>query len=287
LHVESAPADADLVLRGDLLRIGQVLLNLVGNAVKFTQRGGVTVRIDVSAQSTPPVLRCTVHDTGIGMSPEHQARLFTAFEQADNSMTRRFGGTGLGLAISRRLILLMGGDIQVESQLGVGSTFTFHLQIEACTSPAMPHPQPDTSEVPKARALPDAEAVLKAQHPGTRVLVAEDEPVSRELLKDLLEDAGCQVDWVLDGAAAVSAASAKVYDVILMDMQMPEMNGIEATRLIRRQAHHQRTYIIAATANAFEDDRHASRAAGMNDHLAKPIQPAQLFECVLKGVQGR
>jgi light-regulated signal transduction histidine kinase (bacteriophytochrome)/CheY-like chemotaxis protein len=275
------PADAGLVLRADLLRIGQVLLNLVGNAVKFTQRGAVTVSIDVNAQSTPPVLKCTVHDTGIGMSQEHQSRLFTAFEQADNSMTRRFGGTGLGLAISRRLVLLMGGDIQVNSQLGVGSTFSFHVQLEECASSTPP------PEAPEDSSLPDAEALLKARHHGALVLVAEDEPVNREFVQSLLEYAGCQVELVHDGAAAVSAARAKAYDVILMDVQMPVMNGIEATRLIRQDGLNQGTYIIAATANAFAEDRQACSAAGMNDYLAKPIRPELLFESVLRGVQGQ
>jgi light-regulated signal transduction histidine kinase (bacteriophytochrome)/ActR/RegA family two-component response regulator len=280
LRFDWAQVDTGRALRGDPLRIGQVLLNLIGNAVKFTERGAVTVHVDVAAQSVPPVLRCTVRDTGIGMSPEQQGRLFNAFEQADNSMTRRFGGTGLGLVISRRLVRLMGGDIQVDSQLGVGSTFSFQVQIEEC---ARSTPAPAASG---GSSVPDAEALLKTHHHGTLVLVAEDEPVSREIVQSLLEQAGCQVELVLNGAAAVSAAAAKVYDVILMDMQMPELNGIEATRLIRQGGPNRGTYIIAATANAFEEDRRACRAAGMNDYLAKPIQAEVLFESVLRGVQG-
>ena len=280
LRFDWALADIGLTLRGDPLRIGQVLLNLIGNAIKFTERGAVTVHVDVLAQSTPPVLRCTVRDTGIGISQEQLGRLFNAFEQADNSTTRRFGGTGLGLAISRRLVRLMGGDIQVDSQLGVGSTFSFQVQIEVCASP------PPAPESPEDALVSEAEARLKTHHPGTLVLVVEDEPVSREIVQSLLECAGCQVELVPNGAAAVAAAAAKAYDVILMDMQMPELNGIEATRLIRQGGPNRGTYIIAATANADEEDRRACRAAGMNGYLAKPIQPEQLFESVLRGVQG-
>ena len=280
LRFDWALADIGLTLRGDPLRIGQVLLNLIGNAIKFTERGAVTVHVDVLAQSTPPVLRCTVRDTGIGISQEQLGRLFNAFEQADNSTTRRFGGTGLGLAISRRLVRLMGGDIQVDSQLGVGSTFSFQVQIEVCASP------PPAPESPEDALVSEAEARLKTHHPGTLVLVVEDEPVSREIVQSLLECAGCQVELVPNGAAAVAAAAAKAYDVILMDMQMPELNGIEATRLIRQGGPNRGTYIIAATANAYEEDRRACRAAGMNGYLAKPIQPEQLFESVLRGVQG-
>jgi hypothetical protein len=278
LRLALTQADADRALRGDPLRLGQILLNLVGNAVKFTERGEVTVHIDVAASTGPPVLSCTVRDTGIGMSAEHQARLFMAFEQADNSTTRRFGGTGLGLVIARRLIHLMGGDIQVESQAGVGSTFRFHVQVEEGARPAAPAVLAD---------LPGAEVALRAEHPGTRVLVAEDEPINREILKVLLEYAGCVVDTTANGAAALSAARDTVYDVILMDMQMPVMNGIEATRLIRLDSRNRHTPIIAATANAFKDDLRACHAAGMNDHLTKPIEPSQLFESVLKGVRGR
>jgi light-regulated signal transduction histidine kinase (bacteriophytochrome)/CheY-like chemotaxis protein len=278
LRFDIHPADAARVLLGDPLRLGQILLNLVGNAVKFTAQGAVTVRIDVDTQAAGPVLRVAVHDTGIGMSPQQQARLFNAFEQADNSMTRRFGGTGLGLVIARRLIHLMGGEIHVESQSDVGSTFRFHVQLGEGAWPTLPAMPPDP---------PAAEARLRSKHPGARVLVAEDEPINREILTSLLEDAGCQVDAAVNGAAALSAARERVYDVILMDMQMPVMDGVEATRLIRLDSCNRHTHIIAATANAFKDDLEICRAAGMNDHLAKPIEPGPLFEGILKGLQQR
>jgi CheY-like chemotaxis protein len=160
----------------------------------------------------------------------------------------------------------------------VGTTFQFQVQTEESARPAPPGAPPD---------LPGAEALLRAEHPGTRVLVAEDEPINREILKALLEFAGCLVDTAANGAAALSAARDTVYDVILMDVQMPVMNGIEATRLIRLDSRNRHTAIIAATANAFEDDLRACHAAGMNDHLTKPIEPSLLFESVLKGVRGR
>ena len=278
LRIDLAPADAGRWLRGDPLRLGQILLNLVGNAIKFTPQGEVTVHFEVSRPPGTPMLHCTVRDTGIGISADQQARLFRAFEQADNSMARRFGGTGLGLVIAQRLIHLMGGDIQVESQPGAGSTFRFHVQVQQGAGPTPSAPPSD---------LPSAEARLRAEHPGTRILLAEDDPLNREILKSLLDDAGCLVDTAANGAAALSAARERVYDVILMDLQMPVMSGLEAAGRIRLDARNRFTPIIAATANAFEDDLKASRAAGMNDHLIKPIEPALLFESVLRALQGR
>ncbi len=278
LRFEMAPQLAGVGLRGDPLRLSQVLLNLVGNAVKFTDRGSVTTRIEADIRPGSAVLRCAVQDTGIGMTPEQQSRLFIAFEQADSSMSRRFGGTGLGLVIARRLIHMMGGDIRVDSQSGLGTTFRFHVRVAEAAGPA-----------PRAEMRGDssAEARLKAEHPGTRVLIAEDEPINREIMKTLLEDAGCVVDAVEHGAAAVAAARARDFDVILMDLQMPELDGIEATRLIRRDSRNGGTPIVATTANAFDDDHKACIDAGMNEHMAKPIEARLLFECVLKLVQQR
>jgi signal transduction histidine kinase/ActR/RegA family two-component response regulator len=278
LRFDLAPQLAGAGFRGDPLRLAQVLLNLVGNAVKFTDRGSVTTRIDADVQPGQAVLSFAVQDTGIGMTQEQQARLFVAFEQADNSMSRRFGGTGLGLVISRQLIRMMGGEIRVESQPGLGTTFHFHVRVGESTDPA-----------PRAgaRDASSAEERLKASYPGTRVLIAEDEPINREVMKTLLEDAGCVVDVVEHGAAAVAAARARAFDVILMDLQMPELDGIEATRLIRLDSRNRDTAIVATTANAFAEDHKACIAAGMTDHVAKPIEAKLLFECVLKGVQQR
>jgi len=275
LHIAVAPADADRPLRGDPLRLGQILLNLVGNAVKFTERGKVTLQIGIDTQPGLLLLHGLVQDTGIGMSAEQLGRLFIAFEQADNTMARRFGGTGLGLVISRRLIRLMGGDIQAESAPGVGSTFRFRVPV-GDGGPAAAPPSPVDTQ---------AETRLRTQFPGTRVLVAEDEPINREILTTLLKAAGCRVDTAADGAEAVAAARAGAYDVILMDMQMPLTSGTDATRQIRAQSLNRHTFIIATTANAFEDDQQACFAAGMNHHLPKPIRPERLYEAVLQALQ--
>ncbi len=281
LDITLDPADAHRVLRGDPLRLGQVLLNLVGNAIKFTERGAVQVRIATGSMADATVLRVAVQDTGIGISATQMARLFTAFEQADNSMTRRFGGTGLGLVITRRLVRLMGGEIQVQSQPGRGSTFSFHVQVGAGMALVQ---TADAACMPGAAG---AETLLRTRHAGTRVLLAEDEPINCEVLTTLLEEAGCRVDTAANGAEAVAAAQASVYDVILMDMQMPQVSGTEATRRIRADSRNRHTFIIAITANAFEDDQLACRAAGMDIHLPKPILPQALFEAVLGAVQRR
>ena len=281
LDIALDPADAHRVLRGDPLRLGQVLLNLVGNAIKFTERGAVRVHIATGRAVGATVLRVAVHDTGIGISAAQLGRLFTAFEQADNSMTRRYGGTGLGLVITRRLVRLMGGEIQVKSQLGRGSTFSFHVQVGAGTAPVQ---AADAAGLPPAAG---AETVLRTRHAGTRVLLAEDEPINCEVLTTLLEEAGCRVDAAANGADAVAAAQSSDYDVILMDMQMPQVSGTEATRRIRAGSRNQHTCIIAITANAFEDDQLACQAAGMDIHLSKPILPQALFEAVLGAVQRR
>ncbi len=194
-------------------------------------------------------------------------------------MSRRYGGTGLGLAISQRLIRLMGGQIQASSTPGGGSSFHFSVPVSegGANGPAAAAPAPMSPS--------DAEARLRSRYPGLRVLVAEDEPVNREILLSMLEAAGCQVDSAADGAEAVAAARARAYDVILMDMQMPVTSGIDAARQIRERSLNRHTIIIATTANAFEDDQQACFAAGMNHHLSKPIRQARLYECLLLALQ--
>ena len=275
LHLEVPPAIAAQPLRGDPLRLGQILLNLVGNAVKFTRQGGVTVRAGVM-EETPCdlLLRFEIQDTGIGIAPEDQKRLFTAFEQADGSMTRKYGGTGLGLAISRRLAETMGGRVGVESAPGQGSTFWFTARIArvidgARSAPAM------------TPAAPLAEDRLRARFRGARILVVEDEPLNQELARELLEGVGLRVDLAEDGVQAVEMAGRTWYALILMDMQMPQLNGVDATRIIRTLPGYARTPILAMTANAFDEDRRICLEAGMNDHLPKPIEPDQLFKAVL------
>ena len=264
---------AQQALVGDPLRLSQVLLNLTANAIKFTPQGHISVRvIKIQAQFESITLRFEVIDTGIGISPEAQQRLFTAFEQADNSMTRKFGGTGLGLAISRRLVNLMGGDIGVDSEPGVGSTFWFTVTLQK-SADTVSRPLEMTNQLP--------ETLLKSKFAGSRVLLAEDEPINQEVACGLLEDAGLQVDLAENGLEAVALARENTYDLILMEMQMPKLNGIYATRAIRLLPNHATTPILAMTANAFEEDRQICLEAGMNEHIGKPVVPEKLFETLL------
>ncbi|MDP2432941.1 MAG: bacteriohemerythrin [Pseudomonadota bacterium] len=263
-----------LGLVGDPPRLRQILINLVGNAIKFTDTGAVTVRVrEESAAPGEARLRFEVADTGIGIDADVQKRLFTAFEQADGSLTRKYGGTGLGLAISKRLAQLMGGEIGVESAPGEGSTFWFTVCLARSSGKI---------EAPVLLAQTPAEAQLKARHAGARILLVEDEPVNQEVSKCLLEDTGLQVDLAEDGVEAVALAGQNRYALILMDMQMPNMNGIEATQAIRTLPDHAETPILAMTANAFDEDRRRCLAAGMNDHIAKPVDPDHLFETLLR-----
>ncbi|MBL8490320.1 MAG: PAS domain S-box protein [Rhodocyclaceae bacterium] len=259
-------------LRGDRGRLGQVLLNLMGNAVKFTPRGSVTLRAAAVSQGAADVMvRFEVKDTGIGIPAPDRQRLFQAFEQADGSSTRRFGGTGLGLAISRSLARLMGGDIGVDSVPGVGSTFWFTVRLAR------------GQEAPRnAVDAGNAERELRRRFLGARVLLAEDEPVNQEVSRLLLEDAGLRVDVAENGAEALDLARRNEYSIILMDLQMPIMNGLEATRAIRALEGRRTIPILALTANAFDEDRQASRAAGMDDHVSKPVEPEVLFATVLR-----
>ena len=272
VHVDMAESLRQAHFEGDPLRLGQILLNLAGNAVKFTDQGAVTIAIRCLEETpTHARLHISVTDTGIGIAAEDQARLFNAFEQADGSMTRKYGGTGLGLAISKRLAHLMNGSLGMDSKPGAGSTFWLELPLDKL-------PIIDTPE--KGCGL-DAEVRLRTGYAGTRVLLVEDEPVTREIARELLEEAGLSIDMATDGAQAVEMAGRETYALILMDMQMPRMNGLDATRAIRRQAGNAATPILAMTANAFDEDRERCLEAGMDDHLAKPVEPTALFSAVL------
>ncbi|MBS3936566.1 MAG: response regulator [Sulfuritalea sp.] len=269
---------ARLPLMGDPLRLGQILLNLAGNAVKFTERGRITLRVRPLTE-TPEAMqvRFEVIDTGIGIAPEILERLFTSFEQADNSMTRKYGGTGLGLAISKRLVQLMGGEIGAESTPGAGSVFWFTVRL-ARREPGAILATPSFKET-------EAEARLRRDHPGARILLAEDEPVSREVACLQLEAAGLAVDLAEDGQQALELARRNPYDLILMDMQMPNLNGIDATRAIRNMGAdslNRATPILAMTANAFDEDRRTCIDAGMNDHIAKPIDVEHLYDTLFR-----
>ena len=402
------------MLRGDGLRIGQILLNFAGNAVKFTERGCISLHAHRLADTEHGILaRFEVRDTGIGLTPEQQQRLFSAFEQADASTTRKYGGTGLGLAISRRLVQMMGGRIGADSRIGQGSTFWFEVPLAASQTSKPPRPvQIDTrglrvliaddllearealadmldmfgmqvttvadgSEALQQIASADVSgrpfdlALIDWQMPGldglavghrlaasrlsrqparllitahqellsdadlastgyaavlpkpigpsrlfdqvqntlsrrlraadheltlplsevehrlrqrspTRVLLAEDNPINQEIAVDLLESVGLIVDVADDGASAVDQVRANRYDLILMDMQMPVLDGLAATRLIRTLPNGVLTPILAMTANAFEEDRNACFEAGMNDHIAKPVDPEHLYATLLK-----
>lgn len=266
-------------LLGDPLRFAQVLLNLTGNAIKFTHRGEVKVSVREQYSDEKTIhLQLMVADTGIGIAKEAQGRLFTAFEQADNSMTRKYGGTGLGLAISKRLVNLMGGDISVSSAPGVGSEFCFTVCFEQGAA-ALP--------AGEGQNMTAAEQCLMRDHAGTRVLLAEDEPVNQEITVCLLNEVGLVVDLAEDGRQALLLAQSNPYSLILMDMQMPNMNGIDATRAIRADSLNRDTPIIAMTANAFDDDRKRCLEAGMNDYLSKPVSPDLLFERVLAALNLR
>jgi PAS domain S-box-containing protein len=217
---------ADLIhqpLKGDPLRLGQILLNLVGNAIKFTPQGAVTLRIRVVGETPDAVqVRFEASDTGIGIEPEAQTRLFQSFEQADNSMTRKYGGTGLGLAICKRLVEMMGGEIGVESTAGQGSCFWFVVPLKRREQDAV-------SPAPTFETL-TAEQRLRQDYAGTHILLAEDEPITQEVSRSLLEDVGLVVDVAEDGVQAVAMAKQNLYALILMDMQMPNLNGVDATQ---------------------------------------------------------
>jgi signal transduction histidine kinase/AmiR/NasT family two-component response regulator len=252
--------------RGDPARIRQLLYNLISNALKFTDAGEVSVKVDWADAG----LKLIVSDTGIGMTPEQVGQLFQKFTQADPSMTRRFGGTGLGLAICNELAGMMGGSITVQSEAGVGSSFTIHLPLERLSEPA-----PARVAAPKGKAG-ELAATLK-------ILAAEDNPINQLVLKTLLAQVGVEPVIVENGQDVVRAWADGDWDLILMDIQMPIMNGVDATRAIRGQETARglrRTPIVALTANAMAHHVQEYDAAGMDGHVPKPIQAAQLFATI-------
>ncbi len=263
-------------MQGDPGRLRQVLTNLLSNALKFTPRGG-SIRVTAGATSaaTGPQLRLVVQDSGVGISPRQQATIFDAFTQADASTARRFGGSGLGLAICSRLVRLMGGEIGLQSALGQGSTFTVTLPLD--DAPAADKPSLT------APSEPDGMAQAGDRFAGLRVLVAEDHPVNELLMRQLLQRLGCTVLLARDGEQAVAQWSQGGVDLVLMDVQMPGTNGLQATQRIRAletargQPH---TPIVAVTANAMSGDRDACLAAGMDGYTPKPVAPQALMRAM-------
>jgi CheY-like chemotaxis protein len=249
-------------LVGDALRLKQVLLNLTGNAIKFTSEGQIDVTVDlVELRAKTAAIRFGVRDTGIGIDVTTKRKLFHAFSQGDSSTTRRFGGTGLGLAISQRLVQHMGGQIHVESMPGKGSEFHFQLTL-AIASDAL---------APRAAAVPAAAPRLTG-----RLLIVEDDRVNQRVIEMMLHNLGFQTAIVTDGEAAVEVAVTQPWDAVLMDCQMPGVDGFEATRRIRARLAGRHLPIIALTANAMASDREACLAAGMDDFVPKPIRQAEL-----------
>ncbi len=276
LLVQAEPLPHNLL--GDPTRLQQALLNYAINAVKFTDKGSITLRTLKQEENADSVLlRFEVQDTGIGIAPEAISRLFSAFEQADNSMTRKYGGTGLGLAITRHLAKMMGGETGVESTPGVGSTFWFTVRLKK-TAKAM-ETQPTVSG--------EAEAVIGTRYLGHLILVVDDEPINLEVAKLNLEAAGLAVDTAKDGAEAVAYAEKTPYAAIFMDMQMPKLNGLDATRQIRQLPGYQAIPIIAMTASAYAEDKALCIDAGMNDFLVKPFSPDMLFTTLLRALSRR
>jgi CheY-like chemotaxis protein/anti-sigma regulatory factor (Ser/Thr protein kinase) len=264
---------------GDAQRLGQILVNLVGNAVKFTEAGAVRVEARVDQEFEDGALvRFEVEDTGVGIAQENTARLFQPFEQIDASSTRRNGGTGLGLAICKRLVQLMHGEIGVHSRLGLGSTFWFTARLGAGQA---------THQEVLLPSLSDAREQLRREFAEASVLLVEDDPNNQEVLCALLEDAALKVTLADNGASALALVRYIDYALILMDVQMPVLDGIQATRGIRQIPGREHTPIIALTAGAFVQDRNACLDAGMSEHLAKPVDPDGLYGTLLKWLRSK
>ena len=263
-------------LRGDSTRLQQALLNYAANAIKFTEQGNITLRVTQDAETDDTAtLRFEVEDTGIGISPEAQSRLFTKFEQADNSTTRQYGGTGLGLAITRKIAELLGGTAGVTSTKDQGSIFWFTAVLQK-THETVAQADPAGNR--------SAKQIIRHDHAGKCVLLAEDEPINREIAQMLLEDVFLTVDLAENGQQAVEKARSGSYALILMDMQMAVLDGLDATRQIRQLPGHQATPILAMTANAFAEDKDRCFAAGMNDFIAKPFDPEVFYALLLKPI---
>ena len=279
--------DPNCGVRADSGRLRQVLVNLIGNAIKFTSDGHIDVRVEqVNSVVESDLFRFEVSDTGIGIAPDAIERLFDSFTQADSSTTRKFGGSGLGLSICKSLVELMGGRISVVSELGRGSTFWFEIPLtrigEQTCDLAGSNTQAD---------LEEEQDDLRRSLEGKRVLLAEDNTTNQLFAREVLKHGGMRCDCVANGKEALVAVRLQNYDVVLMDCQMPEMDGFEATRIIRRMEHSGELdghlLIIALTANAIKGDRDRCLEAGMDDYISKPFDPLQLLGLIAKRIGGR
>jgi hypothetical protein len=275
LEVRTDVAGLPHNLLGDVTRLRQALLNYANNAIKFTEHGAISLRARLLEEDATSVLvRLEVSDTGIGIEPAVLARLFAPFEQADTSTSRKYGGTGLGLAIARHIAELMGGAVGAESTPGVGSIFWITARLKR---------QPmEIREQQVSDNAADAEAALRRDFAGRRILLVEDDPINREVAIMLLEDVGLAIDIAEDGLVAIEQVEKHPYALVLMDMQMPRLDGIGATRRIRQLPQGKALPILAMTANVFAEDRDNCLAAGMNDFVSKPVDPALLYSTLLR-----
>jgi len=270
------PTEIPRFLKGDSLRLGQILINLSNNAVKFTAKGKVTIETKLIEKASDKIkLQFAVHDTGIGLTNEQIGKLFKSFSQADNSTTRKFGGTGLGLTISKRLVEMMEGKIWVESEPGKGSSFIF----TACFG----HGDEEKITARSSQMGFDKDTLRSIQ--GARILLVEDNEINQQVVQEILENAGFVIDTAEDGKQGVEAVERNFYDLVLMDIQMPVMDGYEATKAIRKNLQFKDLPILAMSASAMTQDQDDARAAGMNDHVSKPIDVDGLMKTLLKWVK--